>query len=164
MDQWLASTERLGARFDDRDTAVAVMHELRQRFGLGIEDIEVQALGSTHYEEPSTATLLAGRFPPTVADDAITIIRAAGGELVERRLEPDPVIALPTSIGAPASADDVGVAANPRHRPARRGRRWERAPSRPTRASRHASGARTGTRAGTPSAAPDPRDRLADPR
>lgn len=152
MDRWLASTERLGARFDDRDSAVAVMHELRHRFGLGIADIEVQALGSTHYEEPSTGTLLAGRFPPTVADDAIESIRAAGGQIVERRLEPDPVVTLAGS----AVVADAGDARQRRDRP---GRRLERHPSpqpgRSGRAPRHLVRARVRTRPG--SSAPTPR-------
>lgn len=91
MDGYTAAIERLGARFEDRHTALEAMRQLRERFGLDLSDIEIQALGSTHYEEPPSGTLLAGRFRPEVADEAIDLIRRKGGVIVERRMEPDPL-------------------------------------------------------------------------
>jgi hypothetical protein len=91
MDRYSAAIERLGARFEDRRMALEAMRQLRERFGLDLSDVEVQALGSTRYEEPPSGTLLAGRFRPEVADQAIDLIRGAGGVIVERRLEPDPL-------------------------------------------------------------------------
>lgn len=133
MDRWRASIERIGARFEDREVAVAAMQSLRDRFGLGISDIEVQALGSTRYEQPASGTLLAGRFSSTVGDEVVTMIRAGGGEIIERRFEPDPVAELETGSGTsspsrpPPTLPTAGVRSGPGH-PA--GRRLDRRSSR----------------------------------
>jgi hypothetical protein len=90
MDRWPATVERIGARFDERDEAVQTMLELRNRFDLGVSDVEVRDLGSTAYEEPPSGTLLAGQFPSPRAEEVVDLIRQHGGAIVERRSEPDP--------------------------------------------------------------------------
>jgi len=94
MDRWRATVERIGARFKERERAVETMLELRERFDLGVAEIEVRPLGTTHYDEPPPGTLLAGQFPAGEAEAAVGLITARGGEIVERRPEPDPAEAM----------------------------------------------------------------------
>lgn len=94
MDRWRATVERIGARFRDRDAAVEAMLELRRRFDLEIADVEVQPLGTTSYDEPTPGTLLAGQFPADAADAVVDLIGQRGGEIIERRAEPDPAEAM----------------------------------------------------------------------
>ncbi|HEY2888529.1 MAG TPA: hypothetical protein VGJ17_07925 [Candidatus Limnocylindrales bacterium] len=100
MDRWRATVERIGARFEERDRAVETMLELRRRFDLDVADVEVRPLGTTHYDEPPPGTLLAGQFPANDVEAAVGLITASGGEIVERRPEPDPA----ASLGAIATA------------------------------------------------------------
>jgi hypothetical protein len=94
MGRWRAAVERIGARFLERDRAVETMLELRDRFDLGVADVEVSPLGTTRYDEPPPGTLLAGQFPADDADTIVGVITERGGEIVERRPEPDPAEAM----------------------------------------------------------------------
>jgi hypothetical protein len=110
MDRWRATVERIGARFRDREPAVETMLELRRRFELDVADVEVQPLGTTTYDEPSPGTLLAGQFPADDAEAVVRMITDRGGEIVERRAEPDPAEAM----------GSVATLAAPEPQPARR--------------------------------------------
>jgi hypothetical protein len=91
MDRGPMDVERIGARFERRDQAIAAMLELRRRFGLAAAEIDVRELGSTAYERPASGTLLAGQFLAHAAKGVIEIITAGGGTVIERRVEPDPL-------------------------------------------------------------------------
>jgi hypothetical protein len=88
MDRGLGGTvERIGARFEQADAAWEALQAVRTRFGLGVADVEVHALGSTDYGRPATEVVLAGRFPADIAGEAVEELRARGGAIVERRVE-----------------------------------------------------------------------------
>jgi len=133
MDRWRTAFERIGARFHERDRAVDTMLELRQRFDLGVAEVEVRALGTTRYDEPPPGTLLAGQFPAGEAEQVVGLIEARGGEIVERRSEPDPAEAMSSiaTIAPPEPSRRI----EPRR--AEPGRRIEpRGAARPTRSRR----------------------------
>jgi hypothetical protein len=88
MERWRAPVEWIGARFSDRERALATMRELRRRFRLGPADVEVGPLGTTTYDQPPSGTLLAGQFPAADAGAVVGVIEERGGEIVERRGQP----------------------------------------------------------------------------
>ena len=76
----------VGGRFRDR-RAFEAREELRHRHGLAERDIGVRRLGTTDYAVLPTDLVLAGRFEPDQAADAVSVIERHGGEVVVDRDE-----------------------------------------------------------------------------
>lgn len=72
----------VGARFDDENDAHRALDELRTRFQLADADAGVRPLGTTAYDEPADAALLAGRFWPDRVAAVSDIVTEHGGEVV----------------------------------------------------------------------------------
>ena len=95
----------VGARFSDR-RAFAAREELRHRHRLAERDIGVRRLGTTDYAVQPTDLVLAGRFEPEQAADAVRVIERHGGEVLVNRDES------PTEFPIAANARD-GPLTNP---------------------------------------------------
>jgi len=77
----------VGARFADLGSANAALGEIRARVGIAGGDVAVRPLGSTRYDEPVAAFLLAGRFPAAEVDRVIGIVEQHGGTVLSRSIE-----------------------------------------------------------------------------
>lgn len=72
----------LGARFGTTHAALTALRKLRARFALGEHDAEVLPLGSTQYDAPTSDLILAARFKPELASEAVAILEDLGGRVV----------------------------------------------------------------------------------
>jgi hypothetical protein len=77
----------VGARFSDRDAAVAALHDLRVHVSVTRADVGVRPLGSTRYDRPTFDHLLAGRFETRDVETVVGILERHGGVIVWRREE-----------------------------------------------------------------------------
>jgi hypothetical protein len=80
----------VGARFERLGSAKAAVVEVRRRLPMPPGDVAVRPLGSTHYEQPASGFLFAGRFASTYVDAVVEIVRRHGGRLVSWRWERPP--------------------------------------------------------------------------
>ena len=94
----------LAASFADRDAAVRVLEELRQRFDLTPEDAAVAPLGVGTASGPAS-TVLAGRFYEERIDVVRELVERSGGEVV---VVVDEVITLPRVRGGNAAQHGPG--------------------------------------------------------
>jgi len=60
----------IGGRFTDLHAATAARHAILASVAMPPADVAVRPLGSTRYDQPVEAFVLAGRFPSGVADGA----------------------------------------------------------------------------------------------
>jgi hypothetical protein len=107
----------VGARFMSLDAAIAALRAIRASVAVEPVDVAVRPLGTTRYDRPIEAYLLAGRFREEDVDTVARIAEQHGGLVFSRRAE------LPRRTAeAPASrvrsAGRIGRA--PRDRDARR--------------------------------------------
>jgi hypothetical protein len=77
----------IGARFANLAAAIAARDAIRAAVGVSAADVAVRPLGTTRYDEPIEAFVLAGRFPSAVADAVVGLMRDGGGTILSRRTE-----------------------------------------------------------------------------
>jgi hypothetical protein len=77
----------VGARFPDQEDAARSLAELRSCLDIGPDDAGVEAMGTTDYEDPMEAALLAGRFRPDRLALVEQVIARNGGAIVLEKSE-----------------------------------------------------------------------------
>ena len=80
----------IGASFASLAAAVAARVAILAFVGVPAADVSVRPLGTTRYDRPLDAFVLAGRFPSTLADAVVSLIRDHGGTILSRRREWQP--------------------------------------------------------------------------
>jgi hypothetical protein len=77
----------IAARFPDLPAAVAVRDAILAAVAVTAADVAVRPLGTTKYDEPIHAFVLAGRFPSAAAEAVVRLMRDGGGTILTRRTE-----------------------------------------------------------------------------
>ena len=77
----------IGARFADLSAAMAARDAILAVVAVPSADVAVRALGTTRYDQPIEAFVLAGRFPFAAAQDVVRLMRDHGGVIISRRFE-----------------------------------------------------------------------------
>ena len=117
----------IGARFTELGAAIAARDAILAAVALPAADIAVRPLGTTRYDHPLDAFVLAGRVPAAAAGTVVQLIRAAGGQILSHRTEspqpvrsaPQPGMQQPRGVRARVPRPTVRVRKRPR-RPAAR--------------------------------------------
>ena len=90
----------IGSRFADLRAALSARHAILASVAVPAADVAVRPLGTTRYDEPVEAFVLAGRFPPGAAEAVVRLMREHGGAIISHRTEWKPKAA--GSIGTQA--------------------------------------------------------------
>jgi hypothetical protein len=96
----------IGARFAELSAATDTREAILASVAVPPGDVAIRPLGTTRYEEPVEAFLLAGRFASASAPTVVRLIREHGGTILSRRTEwrPQPRMVVSTAPRAPAAA------------------------------------------------------------
>jgi hypothetical protein len=120
--------ELVGARFSEARAAESALREIEVASGGQSIDAAIHALGSTLYDKPVSAVVLAGRFEIDAVDGVIAIIERHGGTILTRRREWSDVAANARSA---AGEDQAHIIPFREKRPAARSEDVERRRLRP---------------------------------
>jgi hypothetical protein len=77
----------VGARFRALAGARAALRAVRSTVEVAPGDLGLRGLGSTRYEAPAEAFVVAGRFEPEDVDAVVETFHAHGGRIIERRAD-----------------------------------------------------------------------------
>jgi hypothetical protein len=99
----------IGGRFADLAAAVAARDAILAAVAVPVADVAVRALGTTQYDNPLHAFVLAGRFPSAMADLAVRLIREHGGAIISRRTEWQASVRPTGQTSAPAAGARPGA-------------------------------------------------------
>jgi hypothetical protein len=77
----------IGARYADLPAAIAARHAILASVAMPAADLAVRPLGTTRYDEPVAAFVLAGRFPSALGSRIVRLMRDHGGTIILRRAE-----------------------------------------------------------------------------
>ena len=77
----------IGARFANLPAAIAARDAICAAVAVPASDVAVRPLGTTRYDEPVDAFVLAGKFPTALAEAVVRLMRDGGGTILSRRTE-----------------------------------------------------------------------------
>lgn len=77
----------VGARFRALAGAKAALRAVRNAVAVAPGDAAVRPLGSTRYEAPAEAFVVAGRFEEDDAWKVVQLLHAHGGRIIEQRMD-----------------------------------------------------------------------------
>lgn len=77
----------LGVRFETTQAAKLALRELRARFAIADVDAEIQPLGTTQYDAPTSDLILAARFKTEIVPEVLLILEHLGGTVVVEHAE-----------------------------------------------------------------------------
>jgi hypothetical protein len=97
----------VGARFGTLAAANAALQDLRSAVPVAPGDVAAWPLGSTRYDEPADAVLLAGRFAEEAVPVVLDVLESHGGEVIERRRDD------PRSHAVRSASRRTSIASNP---------------------------------------------------
>lgn len=77
----------IGGRFSDLGAATAARDAILAAVAMAPADIAVRPLGTTQYDHPIEAFLLAGRFPAGAVATVTRLVNEHGGRVISSRVE-----------------------------------------------------------------------------
>jgi hypothetical protein len=113
----------IGARFVALPAATEAREAILASVAVPPADVAVHPLGSTRYDAPVEAYLLAGRFASASAETVVRVIREHGGTILSRRTEWRPRARMVVATAAQGRTAARGRPAGSRHPVRKRPRR-----------------------------------------